>query len=135
MYIYIFILGSSKVGNTLLELYMEQLQFLHMNTNNENTDIRNRDIKNTDIKNTDIQNTDIRNTDLSKGVITDTIKGDILEMKIMRILKGGYIYNSSHALLLCTSFGFKEGQIYLYERYISLYLCMFFCMLLMYLFV
>jgi len=88
--------GSSKIGNTLLELYMEQLQAFRMST--------------------DIQNTDIRNTGVNTDIITDDMKRDILEGKIMRILEGGCIYNLSHALLLCTSFGFKKGQIYLYER-------------------
>jgi hypothetical protein len=54
---------------------------------------------------------------MNMDIIPDDIKGDILEGKIMHILEGGCIYNPSHALLLCTLFGFKKGQIYLYERY------------------
>ena len=110
---------TENIGNTTLELYLDRLDLVR--TNIENSINENKSINKINIsdslsgKNEEIE----LNEKLSEKIILNEeriLKLKILEEKILNFLDSESSYEKSHALLLCTSFRFRKGELFLLDR-------------------
>ena len=110
---------TENIGNTTLELYLDRLDLVR--TNIENSINENKSINKINIsdslsgKNEEIELKEklSENFNLNEERI---LKLKILEEKILNFLDSDSSYEKSHALLLCTSFRFRKGELFLLDR-------------------
>ena len=110
---------TENIGNTTLELYLDRLDLVR--TNIENSINENKSINKINIsdslsgKNEEIELKEklSENFNLNEERI---LKLKILEEKILNFLDSESSYEKSHALLLCTSFRFRKGELFLLDR-------------------
>ena len=111
---------TEKIGNTTLELYLDRLDLVRTNMENSN----NSDESVVAELNINESPTERNKERESKEKLIEKInlneerilKLKILEDKILNFLDSESTYGKSHALLLCTSFRFRKGELFLLDR-------------------
>ena len=110
---------TEKIGNTTLELYLDRLDLVRTNIENSNngneSDAEFNINESPTKKNEEKESKEklIQKINLNEERI---LKLKMLEEKILNFLDSESTYDKSHALLLCTSFRFRKGELFLLDR-------------------